>query len=134
MPESELNSENISEKSRNPVDFHFPILIIEIDQSKTSDPSSNSNKLKYRMPKKPVNKRHLVIKMSDLNKMFSENELICIPKSFARDIAYMLASHGVSLEELNSKPEAVNETETEPEFAEAVNGTKVQISETSFED
>ena len=89
------------------------------------------------MSKKPVNKRHLVIKMSDLNKMFSENELICIPKSFAKDIAYMLASHGVSLEELNPKP-VVNETETEtemePESSEAFGGTKVQISETSFED
>lgn len=85
------------------------------------------------MSKKPVNKRHLVIKMSDLNKMFSENELICIPKSFAKDIAYMLASHGVSLEELNPKP-VVNETEMEPESSEAFGGTKVQISETSFED
>ena len=87
------------------------------------------------MSKKPVNKRHLVIKMSDLNKMFSENELICIPKSFAKDIAYMLASHGVSLEELNPKPVA-NETETEieSESSEAFGGTKVQISETSFED
>lgn len=86
------------------------------------------------MSKKPVHKRHLVIKMSDLNKMFGENDLVCIPKSFAKDIAYMLASHGVSLEEINNKPEAVNETETEPEFAEAGSETKVQISETSFED
>jgi len=87
------------------------------------------------MSKKSVNKRHLVIKMSDLNKMFKENELICIPKSFAKDIAYMLASHGVSLEELNLNPKPVaNETEIESESSEAFGGTKVQISETSFED
>ena len=86
------------------------------------------------MSKKPVHKRHLVIKMSDLNKVFGENDLVCIPKSFAKDIAYMLASHGVSLEEINNKPGTVNEAEIEPELAEAGNETKVQISETSFED
>jgi len=72
--------------------------------------------------------------MSDLKKIFHDNDLVCIPKSFARDIAYMLATHGVSLEELNKEPVANNEGETEPEFAEADNGTKVQISDTSFED
>lgn len=86
------------------------------------------------MPKKPVHKRHLVIKMSDLKKMFNDNDLVCIPKSFAKDIAYMLATHGVSLEELNKKPVTNNEGEIEPEFDEAGNGTKVQISETTFED
>ena len=46
----------------------------------------------------------------------------------------MRASHGVSLEEINNKPGTVNEAEIEPELAEAGNETKVQISETSFED
>lgn len=84
------------------------------------------------MHKKPVHKRHLVIRMSDLNKMFNENDLVCIPKSFAKNIAYLLASHGVSLDELNKSSIAFKETE--PELDEAVSEKKVEISETSFED
>jgi hypothetical protein len=44
MPHSELDSENIFKKSRNRVDFRFPILIMEIDQSKIPG-LSNNNKL-----------------------------------------------------------------------------------------
>jgi len=72
--------------------------------------------------------------MSDLKKMFGDNDLVCIPKSFARDIAYMLAAHGVSLEELNKKPVVEDEVEIEPKSDKADDATKVQISETCFED
>ena len=54
--------------------------------------------------------------------------------SDSNQVAQFFASHGVSLEEINNKPGTVNEAEIEPELAEAGNETKVQISETSFED
>jgi hypothetical protein len=87
------------------------------------------------MQKKPVHKRHVVIKMSDLNKMFKENDVIPIPKGFVKDIAYMLSVHGVSLEELNKEIINDDEAETEAEVvADIVSEVKVQITETSFED
>lgn len=83
------------------------------------------------MQKKPVHKRHVVIKMSDLNKMFKENDVIPIPKGFVKDIAYMLSVHGVSLEELNKEIVSADETEVVTDIGSEV---KVQITETSFED
>jgi len=73
--------------------------------------------------------------MSDLNKMFKENDVIPIPKGFVKDIAYMLSVHGVSLEELNKEMVSVDESETESEVvADIGSEVKVQITETSFED
>jgi len=73
--------------------------------------------------------------MSDLNKMFKENDVIPIPKGFVKDIAYMLSVYGVSLEELNKEMVSVDESETESEVvADIGSEVKVQITETSFED
>lgn len=91
------------------------------------------------MAKKSGTKHHVVIKLSDLNKMFKENDVIPVPKGFVKSIAYMLSAHAVSLEEVNGIPASVSEVETEAEAVADVVGetsseTKVQITETSFED
>jgi hypothetical protein len=83
------------------------------------------------MAKKSGTKHHVVIKLSDLNKMFKDNDVIPVPKGFVKSIAYMLSAHAVSLGEVNK--EVINATEAET-VADSVSETKVQITETSFED
>ena len=87
------------------------------------------------MAKKSGTKHHVVIKLSDLNKMFKDNDVIPVPKGFVKSIAYMLSAHAVSLEEVNKEVVNATEVETEAEtVADSVSETKVQITETSFED
>ena len=87
------------------------------------------------MAKKSGTKHHVVIKLSDLNKMFKDNDVIPVPKGFVKSIAYMLSAHAVSLEEVNKEVINATEVETEAEtVADSVSETKVQITETSFED
>jgi hypothetical protein len=87
------------------------------------------------MAKKSGTKHHVVIKLSDLNKMFKDNDVIPVPKGFVKSIAYMLSAHAVSLEEVNKEVVSVAEVEAEAEtVADSVSETKVQITETSFED
>lgn len=87
------------------------------------------------MAKKSGTKHHVVIKLSDLNKMFKENDVIPVPKGFVKSIAYMLSAHAVSLDEVNkdtgNATEANAETET---VADTVSETKVQVTETTFEE
>jgi hypothetical protein len=87
------------------------------------------------MAKKSGTKHHVIIKLSDLNKMFKDNDVIPVPKGFVKSIAYMLSAHAVSLEEVNKEVINATEVETEAEtVADSVSETKVQITETSFED
>jgi hypothetical protein len=87
------------------------------------------------MAKKSGTKHHVVIKLSDLNKMFKDNDVIPVPKGFVKSIAYMLSAHAVSLEEVNKEVVSIAEVEAEAEtVADSVSETKVQITETSFED
>jgi len=87
------------------------------------------------MAKKSGTKHHVVIKLSDLNKMFKDNDVIPVPKGFVKSIAYMLSAHAVSLEEVNKQTINVAQVETEAEaISDSVGETKVQITETSFED
>jgi hypothetical protein len=83
------------------------------------------------MAKKSGTKHHVVIKLSDLNKMFKDNDVIPVPKGFVKSIAYMLSAHAVSLDEVNKDTGNVVEAEAP---AETVAETKVQIAETTFED
>jgi hypothetical protein len=108
---------------------------METDQSKTPDLTVNKNKIKQRMAKKSGTKHHVVIKLGDLNKMFKENDVIPVPKGFVKSIAYMLSAHAVSLDEVNKDTGNSIEAHAETEVAaETASETKVQVTETVFED
>ncbi len=87
------------------------------------------------MAKKSGTKHHVTIKLSDLNKMFKDDDVIAIPKGFAKDISYLLSVHSISLGEVNKDAGNPIETQTEAEtVAEAASETKVQVTETTFEE
>ena len=67
------------------------------------------------MAKKTGTKHHVIIKLSDLNKMFKNDEVIPIPKAFAKDIAYLLAAHSVSLNEVDKTTKESVESNEVPE-------------------
>lgn len=93
------------------------------------------------MAKKTGTKHHVIIKLSDLNKMFKNDEVIPIPKAFAKDIAYLLAAHSVSLNEVdkttkesvysNTVSETVSENIEPQDFKQELNKedeTPIQFS------
>ncbi|MBM3419461.1 MAG: hypothetical protein FJY17_11170 [Bacteroidetes bacterium] len=59
------------------------------------------------MAKAKGTKHHMTIKLEDLNKMFKDSQVIPIPKSFVRNIEFLLSAHNVSLDEM-PKDVAVN--------------------------
>ena len=87
------------------------------------------------MAKKSGTKHHVIIKLSDLNKMFKDNDVIPIPKGFAKNIAYLLSAHSVSLNEVERDTGKAVEIEAPTEtVAETVAESKVQVTETTFEE
>ena len=85
------------------------------------------------MGKRSGVKHHVVIKLSDLNKMFKENDVIPVPKGFVKSIAYMLSAHAVSLDEVNKDTGNAVGVQAEVEAAAATPEAKVQVTETDFE-
>ena len=84
------------------------------------------------MAKKSGTKHHVIIKLSDLNKMFKDNDVIPVPKGFVKSIAYLLSAHSVSLDEVNK--DAGNPVEaSEAEAAETVSEEKVQVTEVNLD-
>ena len=84
------------------------------------------------MAKKSGTKHHVTIKLSDLNKMFNDNDVIPIPKGFVKNIAYLLSAHSVSLNEIAKDTSTSVPAEVTP-AAETSSETKVQVTETTFE-
>lgn len=85
------------------------------------------------MAKKSGTKHHVAIKLSDLNKMFKEDDIIAIPKAFAKDIAYLMSVHSVSVSEVTKDAPISIPDEATP-VAEVASETKVQVTETTFEE
>jgi hypothetical protein len=84
------------------------------------------------MAKKSGTKHHVIIKLSDLNKMFKDNDVIPVPKGFVKSIAYLLSAHSVSLDEVNK--DAGNPVEaSEAEATETVSEEKVQVTEVNLD-
>ena len=84
------------------------------------------------MDKKSGTKHHVIIKLSDLNKMFKDNDVIPVPKGFVKSIAYLLSAHSVSLDEVNK--DAGNPVEaSEAEATETVSEEKVQVTEVNLD-
>lgn len=52
------------------------------------------------MAKKTGTKHHALIKLEELNKIFSEEELIPIPKGYLKHISWKLSAHNVDLKEV----------------------------------
>lgn len=81
------------------------------------------------MAKKTGTKHHVVIKLEDLNKMFKGNDVIPIPKGFAKNIAYLLSAHSVSLDEVSKDTgNAIEATDTVASLEES-SEQKVQVTE-----
>lgn len=84
------------------------------------------------MAKKSGTKHHVIIKLSDLNKMFKDNDVIPVPKGFVKSIAYLLSAHSVSLDEVDK--DAGNPVEaSEAQATEAVSEEKVQVTEVNLD-
>lgn len=84
------------------------------------------------MAKKSGTKHHVIIKLSDLNKMFKDNDVIPVPKGFVKSIAYLLSAHSVSLDEVNK--DVGNPVEaSEAEATETVSEEKVQVTEVNLD-
>lgn len=84
------------------------------------------------MAKKSGTKHHVIIKLSDLNKMFKDNDVIPVPKGFVKSIAYLLSAHSVSLDEVNK--DAGNPVEaSEAQATEVVSEEKVQVTEVNLD-
>ena len=84
------------------------------------------------MAKKSGTKHHVIIKLSDLNKMFKDNDVIPVPKGFVKSIAYLLSAHSVSLDEVNK--DAGNPVEaSEAEATETVSEEEVQVAEVNLD-
>lgn len=84
------------------------------------------------MAKKSGTKHHVIIKLSDLNKMFKDNDVIPVPKGFVKSIAYLLSAHSVSLDEVDK--DAGNPVEaSEAQATEVVSEEKVQVTEVNLD-
>lgn len=81
------------------------------------------------MAKTKGTKHHVVIKLEDLNKMFKGNDIIPIPKKFARDIEFLLNTHNVSLDDMPQNVAISSVVETVKKSEE-----KVAFQTTDFND
>lgn len=81
------------------------------------------------MAKTKGTKHHVVIKLEDLNKMFKSNDVIPIPKRFARDIEFLLNTHNVSLDDMPQNVAISSVVETVKKSEE-----KVAFQTTDFND
>jgi len=52
------------------------------------------------MAKKTGTKHHALVKLSELNKIFGEEEMIPIPKGYLKHIEWKLSAFNVSLDEI----------------------------------
>ena len=85
------------------------------------------------MAKKSGTKHHVIIKLSDLNKMFKDNDVIPVPKGFVKSIAYLLSAHSVSLGEVEKDTaDAVDFGDT-TQATEVIDEQKVQVTELTSE-
>ncbi len=69
------------------------------------------------MGKKTGTKNHIGIKLSDLNKVFSSDDVIPIPKGFAKHLNWKLNCHNTSLDDI-AKEDNKNNKETGLQFTE----------------
>ncbi len=72
------------------------------------------------MGKKLGTKNHIGVKLSDLNKIFTSDDVIPIPKAFAKHLSWKLSCHNTSLDDI------VKEDNNEQESG-------LQFTETSFD-
>ena len=84
------------------------------------------------MAKKSGTKHHVIIKLSDLNKMFKDNDVIPVPTGFVKSIAYLLSAHSVSLDEVNKDAGSPVEA-SEAQATETVSEEKVQVTEVNLD-
>ena len=85
------------------------------------------------MAKKSGTKHHVVIKLSDLNKMFKDNDVIPVPKGFVKSISYLLSAHSVSLGEVEKDTADAIDFGDTTQATEVIDEQKVQVTELTSE-